>query len=91
MRASPQSEDPLVQNGFRDPHHAERALESIEKQLEELYAVSAGIFGVNPNGVVRRTNENALLWPEIATKDIEDLLGSRFFTEVAPCTNNTLF
>jgi photoactive yellow protein len=58
---------------------------------EALDALPAGVFGINDEGTVRRTNANVHRWPDVDVDDSTALVGSDFFADVAPAANSDLF
>ena len=57
----------------------------------ELDALDAGAFRVDNSGRVQSANEAALQWPGLDAATSEAVLGTNFFFDLAPGTNNPLF
>lgn len=62
-----------------------------EKNDDALNDLPVGLLGLDANGIIRRTNQRALQWPDVTADDSSALIGMNFFQDVAPGANNTLF
>lgn len=79
----PVPEDPLL------PDTAVSDLDDLD--TDALDALPAGIIGVDDEGVIRRSNVNVRRWPDVEVNDPATLIGTHFFTDVAPAANSDLF
>jgi len=58
---------------------------------DALNGLPVGAFCVDARGTIQRTNANVRRWPDVEIDDPAALVGARFFDDVAPAANNSLF
>ena len=62
-----------------------------ELDEDALNGLPVGAFCVDDQGTIQRANVNVLRWPDVEADDPAAVVGSRFFDDVAPAANNSLF
>jgi len=62
-----------------------------ELDEDALNGLPVGAFCVDDQGTIQRANVNVLRWPDVEADDPATVVGSRFFDDVAPAANNSLF
>ncbi len=84
--------DPRDSSPHDEPLLAEETIAQLEELDDEaLDSLPAGIFCLDDQGTIRRTNENVLQWPDVEVDDAHALIEKNFFEDVAPATKNVLF